>query len=90
MFANAGGRATLQHGIADSFTDERSTDSCEEEILNTSTPRMLYVTAEAFRRVFSFIEYTFTDALNYVSAPGPYCGAEERWRNVVLTVSASV
>ena len=25
-----------------------------------------------------------------VSAPGPYCGAEERWRNVGLTVSASV
>ena len=38
----------------------------------------------------SFVEYVDIDALTYLKAPGPYCGAEGRWRNVVLTVSASV
>ena len=39
---------------------------------------------------YSFVEYVDKDALTYLKAPGPYCGAEGRWRNVGLTVSASV
>ena len=33
--------------------------------------------------VYSFIEYVDLDALAYLKAPGPYYGAEGRWRNVV-------
>ena len=36
------------------------------------------------------VEYVDIDALSYFKAPGPYCGAEGRWRNVALTGSASV
>ena len=39
---------------------------------------------------YSFVEYVDIDASTYLKAPGPYCGAEERWRIVRLTVSASV
>ena len=39
---------------------------------------------------YSFVEYADIDALTYFKAPRPYSGAEGRWRNVVLTVSASV
>ena len=39
---------------------------------------------------YSFVEYVDIDALSYFKAPGPYCGAEGRWRIVGLTVSASV
>ena len=44
----------------------------------------------AFFLFFSFVEYVDIDALAYLKAPGPYSGAEGRWRNVVLTVSATV
>ena len=39
---------------------------------------------------YSVVVYVDMDALTYFKAPGPYCGAEERWRNVALTGSASV
>ena len=39
---------------------------------------------------YSFVEYVDIDALAYLKATGPYCGAEGRWRNIGLTVSASV
>ena len=29
---------------------------------------------------YSVVEYVDIDALTYFKAPGPYCGAEERWR----------
>ena len=39
---------------------------------------------------YSFVEYVDIDTSTYFKAPGPYCGAEGRWRIVGLTVSASV
>ena len=39
---------------------------------------------------YSFAEYVHIDTSNYLKAPGPSCGAEGRWRNVVLTGPASV
>ena len=39
---------------------------------------------------YSFVEYVDIDTSTYLKAPGPYCGAKERWRIVGLTVSASV
>ena len=37
-----------------------------------------------------FVEYVHIDALTYLKAPGPCCGAEGTWRNVALSGSASV
>ena len=39
---------------------------------------------------YSFVEYVDIVTSTYLKAPGPYCGAEGRWRIVGLTVSASV
>ena len=37
--------------------------------------------AKSYYIVFSFVEYVFADAQNYVKAPGSSCGAEGRWRD---------
>ena len=80
-FAVAGGQ---QENVGDVIL---CYDVCYEVDLRMQTrPAIEFVSGKEGLRpkfyflVYTFLEYTFTDALKYENAPGPHRGAEGRWR----------